>query len=286
MNVGQKARAFHVHLGKLGPIAKLLDPSESLQSISLPEDHAEAFNAVVNWIYNEPLPRAAKTCKHVNDAKNLVPLSTGTMLLGDHDWGKYFPSASYNRHETSKATGMAMPGDKPLKEAQETQCMLLDIMMMAERWEWEQLYNAAIDAFREGEANLERERPSLLHIEVVYLRTSAGSPIRQFLGDYAYSLAKMNRNMSFYLQEKWFEAIPDLLEDMMRRMDGKGPFAYPLQRPGSKDGESSKDGGEQCSVEILAEEAPLDLAATTYHIHGGRMVLDCQRSDNGGCIVE
>ncbi|KAJ8119061.1 hypothetical protein ONZ43_g3865 [Nemania bipapillata] len=284
--VGRTARAFHVHLSKLGPVSNLLDSSKSSSAISLPNENEESFNAIVNWIYNGPLPRAANISEYVINAKTLESPSEGNTLVADFSWGKYLSTTISGRGRTSTVTATAKSGDSLLKEALSTQCMLLDIMMMAERWRWEKLYNAAIDAFRDGERNLRRERPSLLHIKVVYLRTSAGSPLREFLGDYAYSLAKANKNMSFYLKEGWFERLPDFLEDIMRRMDGKGPFTYPLQRRSSKDGEFDKEKGKRNNKEILAEEAPLDLAATTYHVHGGHLVLDCQRSGWGSCAVE
>ncbi|KAI0458940.1 hypothetical protein F5B21DRAFT_458355 [Xylaria acuta] len=192
VNVGSKARAFQVHLDKLGPLAKLLDTSsdESPPSISLPNENAEAFNVVVNWIYNEPLPRSAKACEYVDDAKSLVPISASLASSADLAWGNDLPAK--NKPEiTESAADPSKLGAVQLKDAHTTQCVLLDLMMMAERYGWEELYNAAIDAFREGEGNLERERPSLLHIEVVYKRTSAGSPVRQFLGDYAFFSAEI-----------------------------------------------------------------------------------------------
>ncbi|KAI0474211.1 hypothetical protein F4859DRAFT_521933 [Xylaria cf. heliscus] len=284
VNVGYQARAFQVHLNKLGPLAKLLIETSSNKlspSILLPNENADAFNVVVNWIYNGPLPRAAKASSYVDDTKSLVPICTNRTASTDLAWGNDLPARSKSEKPES-----AKQGAPQLKDAHTTQCVLLDLMMMAERYGWEELYNAAIDAYREGEANLERERPSLLHIEVVYRRTSAGSPVRQFLGDYAYSLARVNKDLTWYLQEKWFEKLPEFLEDMLKRVDGKGPFEYPFRRRQEgkdKDGEGSdKNYGKG----VLTREAPLDLSATTYHIHGGRMELDCKRSRGGACVVE
>ncbi|TGJ79651.1 hypothetical protein E0Z10_g9115 [Xylaria hypoxylon] len=278
--VGYKSRGFQVHRGKLGPLAKLLDdPSnKSIASISLPNEKAETFNALVNWIYNEPLPRAAKASEHIDDTKSFTPISTSIKAITGLTWENDILEKS--KLEQPK------PGNAQEEDAHATQCLLLDLMMLAERYGWEKLYNDAIDAFREGEVNLERERPNLLHIEVVYQRTAAESPVRQFLGDYAYGLAKANKNLTWYLQEKLFEKIPDFLEDMLKRVDGKGPFEYPFERAASKGGENGENGERKDNKEVLAQETPLDLCATTYHLHGGHMVLDCKRSDDGGCIVE
>ncbi|RWA10552.1 hypothetical protein EKO27_g4559 [Xylaria grammica] len=285
--VGYQSHGFQVHRDRLGPLAKLLDDplSKLIDSISLPNEKADTFNALVNWIYHEPLPRAAKASEYnVDGTGGLAPISTSVKALTDLAWGKDLPAGS--KGEKPKL------GNAGLEDAHATQCLLLDLMMLAERYGWEKLYNAAIDAFREGEANLQRERPDLLHIEVVYQRTAAESPIRQFLGDYVYALARADRNLTWYLREKWFEKIPELLADMLKRVDEKGPFQYPFDRGASKDkdkenGEGGEDDGEkQDEREVLAQETPLDLSATTYHIHDGRMMLDCERSDDGGCSVE
>ncbi|KAI0903741.1 hypothetical protein F4823DRAFT_617454 [Ustulina deusta] len=275
--VGHESRAFKVHLGKLGSLAKLLEgPSnKSSASISLPNENPDTFNVIVNWIYNEPLPRAAKASEYIDDTTSLMPVPESSNTVPYLAWIDDFPTKTEPEKPKSR--------DAQREDAHATQCMLLDIMMLAERHGWEKLYNAAIDAFREGEANLARERPSLLHIEVGYRRTAAGSPIRQFLGDYAYSLARANKNITWYWRENWFRKMPEFLEDMLKRVDGDGPFQYPFERRGRKD---SNDGETGDCKEVLPREAPLDLAATTYHIHGGRMELDCERWREGSCAVE
>ncbi|KAI0965554.1 hypothetical protein F4678DRAFT_485205 [Xylaria arbuscula] len=273
VTVGYESRGFQVHLSKLGPLSKLLEDQsdKSSTSISLPNERPETFNAVINWIYNEPLPRAGKPSEYIDDTNSLVPIpqSTQEPYL---TWISDVPIKEQPEQPQSH--------DTQLEDAYHTQCMLLDVMMLAERHDWEQLYNAAIDAFREGEANLQRERPSLQHIEVVYKRTSAESPIRKFMGDYAYSLAIANKDIMWYWRENWFRKFPEFLEDMLKRVDGNGPFQYPFQRHDSQDSDGSD------SNETIANEAPLDLSATTYHFHGKRMELDCRRSSEGSCAVE
>ncbi|KAI0432417.1 hypothetical protein F5Y09DRAFT_353516 [Xylaria sp. FL1042] len=283
--VGYEAREFQVHVGRLGPLAKLLEgsPEQTSASISLPKEKPETFNAVVNWMYNETLPRAGRPSEYIDETKSLTPTVPSTNQAPYLTWIGDFSS----KYEPEKPASL----DDHLEDAHATQCMLLDIMMLAERYDWEKLYNAAIDAFREGEANLVRDRPSMQHIEVVYRRTTAGSPIRQFLGDYAYSLARANKDITWYWHENWFRKIPEFLEDMLKRVDGNGPFQYPFERRAGKDSEDggdSKDGqgsGKGNSENILTQEAPLELSATTYHIHGGRMELDCERSKEGICVL-
>ncbi|KAI8953298.1 hypothetical protein F4801DRAFT_576752 [Xylaria longipes] len=271
VDVGDKARSFHVHLDKLGPLAKLLDTSNhSFLFIALPKENVDTFNMMINWIYNEPLPRAAKACEYINDTK-----STDLTSSTDLTWGN-----GLSKSKSTKQSEPTKQGGLQIIHAHTTQRMLLDLMMMAERYDWEQLYNAAIDAFREGEGNLERQRPSLGHIKMVYRQTSAGSPVRVFMADYAYSLARVNRNITWYMQEKWFQKFPDFMEDMLKRVDGNGPFKYPYQRfREGKDGEGIS--GKNYGKEVLTHEAPLDMSATTYHIHSGRMKLDCKRGQTG-----
>ncbi|KAI1347037.1 hypothetical protein F5Y01DRAFT_307813 [Xylaria sp. FL0043] len=284
VTVGYEPRDFQVHLARLGPLAKLLEGSseQAPASISLPKENPESFNAVVNWVYNGTLPRAGKPSEYVDNTKSLTFTASNTNKVPYLTWIGDFPT----KNEPEK------PRDEQLEDAHATQCMLLDIMMLAERYDWEKLYNAAIDAFREGEANLARERPSTQHIEVVYQRTAAGSPIRQFLGDYAYSLARENKDITWYWREGWFRKIPEFLEDMLKKVDGNGPFQYPFERRAGSDSTEGKDSKDSWGIDegdsekILTHEAPLDLSATTYHIHAGRMVLDCERSDGGNCVVK
>ncbi|KAI1277874.1 hypothetical protein F5Y07DRAFT_398022 [Xylaria sp. FL0933] len=286
VTVGYEPREFQVHLARLGPLAKLLEGSseQAQTSISLPKENPESFNAVVNWMYNGTLPRAGKPSEYIDETKCLKFTASNTSKVPYFTWIGDFSIENLPEKPTSR--------NEQLEDAHATQCMLLDIMMLAERYDWEKLYNAAIDAFREGEANLARERPSTQHIEVVYQRTAAGSPIRQFLGDYAYSVARENKDITWYWREGWFRKMPEFLEDMLKRVDGNGPFQYPFERRAgsrSKDGGDSKDSwdiDEGDSDKVLTHEVPLDLSATTYHIHGGRMVLDCERSDEGICVVK
>jgi len=144
-----------------------------------------------------------------------------------------------------------------------TQRLLLKLMLLAEKNSWEELYNAAIDAFRTGEEALERRHPSLAHIEDVYLKTSPGSAIRKFFADYAYDMAKSNKNFTWYLQQGWFNRFPSFHEDMLKRMDGNGPFKYPFWCDGNV---------------VIPKESPMELGATSYHIHQGEMKLVCEHS--------
>lgn len=269
---------FQVHLSKLGPLAKLLDQD----TITLPDENPDAFNAIVNWIYNEPLPRAGRRSSYVEDAPRSRALSTTLS-----------PDTSENDKGKSKAAEQdpAQPLLLP-PGVHGTQSLLLDLMITAERHAWESLYNAAIDAFREGEANLARARPSTLHLEAAYNRTPGpGSTVRAFMADYAFALARARREFSWYLREGWFERIPEFLEDMLVRVDGKGPFRYPvLRRVREREGEVGGDdgdgeGGGDGGWEFLHREVPLDLQAVTYHVHEGRMVLDCECSEHGSCVV-
>lgn len=276
VTVGHESRTFQVHLSKLGALAKLVETQQddSTASIKLPNESPETFNVLVNWVYDAPLPRAAKASDYTDESVSLIPIPKSI---------KELPYLTWLDDATPKAqTEKATPSDDILENAHATQCMLLDLMMFAERHDWELLYNAAVDAFRAGEANLARDRPSLLHIEIAYGRTPVGSPIRELLSDYAWTLARANKDITWYWTEGLFRKIPDFLEDMLKRVDGNGPFQYPSEHRRVEEGVDE----EYCERRYLAEEAPLDLAKTTYHLHGGRLQLDCRRSSEGLCMIE
>ncbi|KAI3325712.1 hypothetical protein HD806DRAFT_533376 [Xylariaceae sp. AK1471] len=270
IRVGPNLRPFQVHLARLGPLDKLFDEASGKEVAELPDEDPDVFNLLVNWAYNEPLPRASQTPEYTNKASSLEPDTPNTPSPVDSEQGNSLPAKrKLEEIEPQTPTKSRSFNLAHLKEAHKTQNILLGLMVMAERHGWEKLYNAAIDAFREGEANLDRNRPSLAHIEEVYEKTSSESSIRQFFGDYAYSLGKANRDISWYLQEKFFQKIPDFLEDMLKRVDGKGPFKYPFWCRNGK--------------EVFTQEAPLELSTTTYHIHDGRLELYCPRSRDGCC---
>lgn len=346
--MGPKPCIFQAHLSRLGPLAKLLEaPSrKSPASITLPNESADTFNALMHWIYNGPLPYAAKITTDDDVDSNpesesdsglhsdsdsdapqmfpFVPIS-GASMPSRLGWEGFPPSPSFSLSTSTVIDDSKSPGgtkqqhtsgpatatpvvkkarhikkqqqrkqkekeaaqekkkekekekQELLSEAQATQCLLLDLAMFAERHVWETLYNAAIDAFRAGEANLGRERPSPLHVEVVYRRTRPGSAVRLFIADYVYARAREHGDLVWYEKEGVFGRLPGLLEDVLVRVDGRGPFGYPWRR--------GVGGGVGEDVGVLEGEAPLDLDATTYHVHGGRMVLDCVRAEDGTCGV-
>ncbi|KAI0520883.1 hypothetical protein F5B22DRAFT_653832 [Xylaria bambusicola] len=278
--VGHERRTFGVHLGKLGPLAKLVeddasDVTVSWASITLPNEIPETFNALVNWVYGSPLPRASKAINYYDENGNLITSTDVAQKMPYLAWfDDYIPEG-----EAKDSAAR----DWKLSDALATQCMLLDLMMFADRYEWEDLYNAAIDAFRAGEINMMRNQPSTLHIAVVYSRTGADSPVREFLCDYAYALAKKNRDIMWYWRKNWFQTVPEFLADMLKRVDGKGPFQYPFENYRILDDD---DGDKTIDMRTLYEEAPLDLDETTYHVHGGCLWLDCRRSSQGLCAAE
>jgi hypothetical protein len=149
---------------------------------------------LINWVYNEPLPRAVSKVEGVKIAANLEPVDPHAPLPIKSTKENILPAkrkleeteSSYSSRVNSLINSLA-------EEAQKTQDTLLDLMGIAERHGWEMLYNAAVDVFREGEAGIERRYPSLAQIEKVYKMTSPDSAMRQFFCDYAYSLAKKTR---------------------------------------------------------------------------------------------
>jgi hypothetical protein len=99
------------------------------------------------------------------------------------DFG-YCPTVNYPESKGEYIDGISP--SKPLRDAQEDQDArqdsLLHLCILAETIIWPKLFNAAIDAYVQGELSLLRNIPTH-HIETIYERTIPGSPLREFAID-------------------------------------------------------------------------------------------------------
>jgi hypothetical protein len=207
-------------------------------NIRLPLDDPDMFKLIADWTKGTPLPRITRQPK-INQE-------------GGYGGEPEIEPASIHRHPLV----LAYTSDE------KTQDQLFDIMLFAERHQWERLFNDAIDAYRQGEVTLNRPRPSWRHIERAYRNDGKNGMVRTFMVDYIYAAAKAKKNLSMYLMMgDHYQRLPGFIEDIFQRFDGRGPFRYPTFYSGG--------------MGVIEEEAPLNLLATSYHIHNGRAELSC-----------
>ncbi|KAI1182021.1 hypothetical protein F5B17DRAFT_221152 [Nemania serpens] len=143
-----------------------------------------------------------------------------------------------------------IPDDEAVK-ADRCQTLLLKLMMFAEKYKWEPLFNEAMDAFSYGEAQLRRLYLPASHIDLAF-SNPASSAVRRFVRDYAMALGCKNNSMSMY-QEAML-SHPEILSWVLARMDLRTP---PLNIPN-------------------AFTTQPDPARDTYHIHDGSLVARCR----------
>jgi len=196
------------------------------------------FELIADWTKGTPLPR----------------INPGLEIEQEHDYDYELKIEPVAINE--QPVLLAYTSDD------KTQDQLFDIMLFAERHQWECLFNDAIDAYRQGEAMLNRPRPSWLHIERAYKNDGKNWAVRTFMADYVYATGKAKKNLSVYLMMgDHYKGLPGFIDDIFHRFDSRSPFRYPTFYSGG--------------MGVVEEEAPLNLLATSYHIHNGQARLSC-----------
>ncbi|KAI3325713.1 hypothetical protein HD806DRAFT_521225 [Xylariaceae sp. AK1471] len=153
------------------------------------------------------------------------------------------------------------PDDEATK-ADKLQIILLKLMIFAENYKWEPLFNAAIDAFRYGEAKLRRSQALTSHIFLAFSHCQAPSQVQAFIGDYALSLGYQNCCMSDY--QELISSLPAFLSFILARMDSRIP-----------DGYTEYDDTFATSRHADLNIDPMDRTNITYHIHHGDFTMFC-----------
>jgi hypothetical protein len=147
-------------------------------------------------------------------------------------------------------------------KAENLQITLLKLMIFAENYKWEPLFNDAIDAFRSGEATLQRTHALTSHIFLAFSSCQAPSQVQTFIGDYAISLGYRNGCMSNY--QDLLSCQPAFFSFMLARMDTEIPDGYTEMED---------------KFDINNHDGPkpnlMDRAHITYHIHHGAFVMFC-----------
>jgi hypothetical protein len=109
------------------------------------------------------------------------------------------------------------------------QLTLLQLIALAEKLCWDRLFNAAIDAYLDGERLMNRRLVPLAHLHVAYTKCCETSPLRRFLSDMVHFEVKTCLTHSRYLE--FAQGCEDFLADLFRRLDmkawipGRHPYA-------------------------------------------------------------
>ncbi|RYP92958.1 hypothetical protein DL770_000918 [Monosporascus sp. CRB-9-2] len=106
------------------------------------------------------------------------------------------------------------------RKAEALQSTLLNLALMAEEYRLFPLFNAAMDAFRHGELQLQRQHPSLEHVSRCHSRRRPprdDSVLTRFMHDYAFVRGRDNKVMARYVE---LFATPGFARAMTDRLDG------------------------------------------------------------------
>ncbi|KAI1112889.1 hypothetical protein F5Y14DRAFT_240422 [Nemania sp. NC0429] len=159
--------------------------------------------------------------------------------------------------ETSRRSSIASSAteDEEVVKAEKGQFLLLKLMIFAEDYKWEQLFNDAIDAFSHGESHLRPLHTPTHYIDLAFSHSPPPTAVRRYILDYAIALGSRHNTMS-----KYQDAIlshPEILATMLSRMDLGAPGAFGLRPVGDPNDPSDQT----------------DPTTDTYHIHDGRYVI-------------
>lgn len=142
-----------------------------------------------------------------------------------------------------------------MQKSAEYQLTLLKLLILAEKLCWDDLFNAAMNAFIDGEDKVMNRAhiPDYL-IEMAYEQCHDKSPVRRLIVDMVHSVAKTSHTHWRYsgLVQKY----NDFLVDLFKRLDhqpGDSPFPEALN--------------------------PLKTFKCKYHMHGEREEIACFGQD-------
>ncbi|GAB1310892.1 Kelch repeat and BTB domain-containing protein 7 [Madurella fahalii] len=122
------------------------------------------------------------------------------------------------------------------KEADSHQFRLVKLIALAEKLCWDKLFNAAMDAYLDGERLMRRTFVPLAHLQVAYTKCCETSPFRRLLFDMVHYEATIYKTHWRYLELSL--TCGDFVADLLRRLDheawvpGKPPYdklADPLE---------------------------------------------------------
>ncbi|KAI1817707.1 hypothetical protein GGS20DRAFT_582206 [Poronia punctata] len=158
------------------------------------------------------------------------------------------PSICQSPVETLTPDILSIPSRIPDVEAirgETLQTALLKLLIFAERWDWEDLFNDAMEAFRYGEEQLGRSYVPTSLIFLAFTKCKAPSQVQNFIGDHAISLGTTNKLMAKY--QELVLCAPLFFQFMLARMDapdtvsGAGSHAIGKKANPSKEDNYSAD---------------------------------------------
>jgi len=139
-------------------------------------------------------------------------------------------------------------------EAEFLQLTLLKVMLIADKYCWDDLFNDTMDVYRKGENRLARGHPVLRHMELAYAHCPRTSPLVTLLADAAFYLGMANPPSSSVLAEFGL-GCPEFWADVRARE--RGSVGVPgINRYGR--------------VRVNSSKSPLcKMSGTVYHRHAG-----------------
>lgn len=131
------------------------------------------------------------------------------------------------------------------------QYLLIKVLSLAERYQWERLFNEAMDAYREGERNMKRETPLAKHVEMAFAFLPQ-SPMRQFMADYAFYTSRHGHDHHAWVRSGLQQE--DFLQAVIERHEGRVQVA----------------GYDPTSQYWDETRSPMAENGPRYHIHEGQ----------------
>jgi hypothetical protein len=305
---------FKIHIQRLGPLATQLSV-EPEGEVKLLEEEPETFNLVMNWAYSSRLPRVRDLSIYFLPTPALTPIEdkpyaatftpypepeyknglqqhycTIAALPQYSDFSVEELRLYYTGESITGTTGI--PVVIPYEEAtraETKQTALLKLLIFAEKYKWEALFNDAMEAFRHGEAQLRRQYVPTSQIFLAFTRCNAPSQVQNFVGHHALCLGFGNNLMKKY--QKFVISAPAFFSFMLEHMDANIVKASSTAEDnnsnndnggGDGHGDGDNDGADGGSTNESSATGKADRTKMAYHIHDGRFIMDCPCPATGG----
>ncbi|KAH6653064.1 hypothetical protein BKA67DRAFT_568474 [Truncatella angustata] len=135
------------------------------------------------------------------------------------------PGSSGYRKRQSAQTQFPVAHNKIKKQAgvsrdnERVQTLLLQLALLAQKYNWAGCFNRAIATYRYGERQLRRTLPQIHHIQLIYRDNSADtSQIARLMVDYAFCCGTQSAMQDLVVAVS--ATTPGFLVDYMKRLDG------------------------------------------------------------------
>ncbi|KAI2634586.1 hypothetical protein GGS21DRAFT_110464 [Xylaria nigripes] len=259
LSMGVDCREYVIHAVRLGPLANHLRrlPRVSSHSVVRFADwDREIFNLAMNWSYRKVMPRICDLSGYFQAGRNLDIKYRANIREAPIDADAVQPAES----QRSPTIPIAIPDEVAIK-AEKEQILLLKLMIFADSFRWEGLFNDAIDAYMYGETMLRRSHLPLSHFLVAFNEIFDGPKhptlSQQFIIDHAIQLGYKNKKTSLYRDE--LLDYPHITAIFLGRLDRNV---------------SDGTAGDQLIVWANPPKPAFELAHP-YHMHQGIFSFNC-----------